>query len=341
MSQIEWKSFLAARNLAPDGESFGDLNGELVAARDGNVVAPLVDFSVIRVSGEDAASFLHNFLTNDVQNLPADGVRFAGLCTPKGRLVATFHVWRDGPDLLLAVSADLQAAILKKLSMYILRSKVKLTDANDVVLLGLAGRQATVVAQEALGATPPGPMQIANITGGQIVALAGNRYLFAVTPHVALDLWPKLAVKARPAGAATWRWIEITAGQPRIVAATQEAFVPQMVNMEVPAVGGVIFTKGCYPGQEIVARTQYLGKVKRRMYRAKMDSMLPPGTDVFTPEAGDQHCGALASVSPSPDGGYECLVVVQSSGAAAGEVYAGKPGGPPRLTLASLPYAVD
>jgi folate-binding protein YgfZ len=339
MSQIEWKSFLAARNLAPDGESFGDLNGELVAARDGNVVVPLVDFSVIRVSGEDAASFLHNFLTNDVQNLPADGVRFAGLCTPKGRLVATFHIWHDGPNLLLALSADIQAAIMKKLSMYILRSKVTIADA-DVVLVGVAGARAAAIVQEAIGAAP-GNMQAANVAGGQVLAMGSERYMLALTPQAATSAWPKLAAQAKQAGTAAWRWLEIAAGQPRVVATTQEAFVPQMMNMEVPAVGGVIFTKGCYPGQEIVARTQYLGRVKRRMYRAKMDAMLPPGTDVFTPEAGDQHCGALATVSPSPEGGYECLVVVQSSGAAAGEVYAGKPGGPPRLTLASLPYTID
>jgi hypothetical protein len=104
-------------------------------------------------------------------------------------------------------------------------------------------------------------------------------------------------------------------------------------------VAGVVFTKGCYPGQEIVARTQYLGKVKRRMYRGRLDSPLPPGTDVFTPEAGDQHCGALVTVAPSPDGSWECLTVVQSSGAEAGEVHLGNPAGP-RLELLSLPYTV-
>jgi hypothetical protein len=340
MSQTEWKTFLAARHLAPDSENFGNLAGELIAARDAAAVVPLhSDYAVIRASGEDAADFLHNLLSNDVKNLAAGDVRFAGLCSAKGRLLATFHIWHDGPDLLLAVAADIQASILKKLSMYILRSKVKLTDA-DIVLVGLAGPQAAAVIRDVLGATPKA-MQTANIPGGQVVALANNRYLIALSSQAALDAWPKLAAKAVPAGSATWRWVEIAAGQPRIVAATQEAFVPQMVNMEVPAVGGVIFTKGCYPGQEIVARTQYLGKVKRRMYRARLDTNLPAGKDVFTPESGDQHCGALVTVAPSPEGGYECLVVVQSSGAEAGEIFAGGPAVPPRLTLGSLPYAID
>jgi hypothetical protein len=125
-----------------------------------------------------------------------------------------------------------------------------------------------------------------------------------------------------------------------VVGPTQEAFVPQMLNMEVAAVGGVVFTKGCYPGQEIVARTQYLGKIKRRMFHAATDQAVSPGTDIFTPESGDQHCGAIVSAAPSPNGGYECLVVVQTTGAEAGEVYVGGPSGP-RLRILPLPYSVD
>lgn len=339
MSQKEWRDFLGARQLAADGESFGDLAGELAAARDGTVLVPLTDYAVIRASGDDAADFLHNLLSNDVKNLPADGLRFAGLCTPKGRLLATFHIWHDGADLLLALSADIMPAILKKLSMYVLRSKVKLTEAN-IVLLGLAGPGAAEAVRTSLGAVPES-QHVAAVSGGQVARLGDQRILLALTPATAQDAWPLLASKARPAGAAAWRWIEIAAGQPRVVAATQEAFVPQMVNYEVPAVGGVSFQKGCYPGQEIVARTQYLGKVKRRMYRASLDKALPAGTDVFTPESGDQHCGALVTVAPAPAGGYECLVVVQSSGAEAGNVYAGGPGVPPRLTMGTLPYTID
>lgn len=317
-----WLNFLSKQCLAADRDTFGDLTGELAAARDGTIVVPLADHAVIRASGEDAATFLHNLLTNDIQNLPADGVRFAGFCTPKGRLLATFTIWHEGPDLLLALSADIQPAILKKLSMYVLRSKVKLSNA-DLALLGLAGPGAKALADEFTG-----------------VAIGGDRYLLAMPVDAAVAAWSKLVAAAKPVGTAAWRWLEIAAGQPRVVAATQEAFVPQMVNMEVPAVAGISFNKGCYPGQEIVARTQYLGKVKRRMYRARLDQALPPGTDIFTPEAGDQHCGALVTVAPSPAGGYECLLVVQSSGAEAGEIHLGSPTGP-RATLIDQPYAIE
>lgn len=322
----DWLDFLATRQLSGDGQDFGEPGAELVAARDATIVVPLVDQDLIRASGEDAHVFLHNLLTNDVENLPADGVRFAGFCTAKGRLLATFHLWHDGPDLLLALSADIQPAILKKLSMFVLRSKVKLTDPG-LVLIGLAGVGARAVVDALADRV-------------RAIPVGGNRYLLALTPAAAIELWPQLAAQATPAGVAAWRWLEIAAGQPRVVAATQEAFVPQMMNMELPAVGGISFTKGCYPGQEIVARTQYLGKVKRRMYRARIDQALPPGTEVFTAESGEQHCGALVTVAPAPAGGHECLVVVQSSGAEAGEVFAGKPGGPPRLTLLAQPYDI-
>jgi folate-binding protein YgfZ len=338
MSQ-DWQDFLAEQKLAADSTSFGDLNAELIAARDGTVVVPLTDQGLIRASGEEAAPFLHNLMTNDIATLAADGVRFAGLCSAKGRLLATFTIWRDGADVLLALSADIQPGILKKLSMYVLRSKVKLTDTGStLVLLGLAGPAARKLI-EALGATVPAAMHTTQVAGGKVLGLADGRFMLAITPEAAMAMWPKLAGQARPAGTAAWRWLEIAAGQPRIVAATQEAFVPQMVNMEVAAVAGVSFTKGCYPGQEIVARTQYLGKVKRRMYRGKLTQPLPAGTDVFTPESQGQHCGALVTVAPAPEGGYECLLVVQSSGADAGEIHVGSADGP-TAALLSLPYSL-
>ena len=336
---LQWKDFLTRQGLADDGEGFGDLPGELVAARDGTVVVPLLDQGLIRASGEDAADFLHNLMTNDVKNLAPDTLRFAGFCTAKGRLLATFHIWRQGDDFLLAVAADIQTTILKKLSMYVLRSKVKLSDADpDCVLLGLAGPAAADLVKAVAGGMPA-PRQNLAFADGAALGLAQDRFLLAMTPAAAEAAWPALSATAKPAGVAAWRWKEIETGQPRVVAATQEAFVPQMVNMEVPEVAGVIFTKGCYPGQEVVARTQFLGKVKRRMYRAGLAEPLAAGTDVFTPEAGDQHCGALVSVAPSPAGGYECLLVVQSSGAEAGEVHVGSPAGP-RLQLLPLPDVV-
>jgi len=336
----DWIDFITGQGADGGFESFGKPAADLVAARDATVVAPLPDFGLIRAAGEDAASFLHNLLTNDVKNLGPDAARFAGLCTAKGRLIASFHIWHDRQDnLLLMLAADILPAILKKLSMYVLRSKVKLTDASDDhALIGLAGPQAEALVLGVAGAVPF-PMQVVPFDGGQVLRLDERRFVLIVDADAAPAVWTRLAAQATPVGNAAWRWLEIAAGQPRIVAGTQEAFVPQMTNLEAPAVGGVSFTKGCYPGQEIVARAQYLGKIKRRMFRARLDAPAEPGAHVFAPETGDQHCGGIVTVAPSPDGGYECLAVVQESCAEAGEVHVGTPAGP-RLSFLELPYAV-
>jgi tRNA-modifying protein YgfZ len=335
-----WKDFLAKQGAQDNFEHFGDPAGELAASRSATIVAPLADQGVIRATGEEAAGFLHNLLTNDINHIPADGARHAGMCTAKGRLIASFLIWREGGDYLLQLSADILPAIHKKLSMYVLRSKVKLLDASDErVLIGIAGPQAEALVG-GLGAKLGATMSSVAFDGGVAVRLDAQRFVLAVAAASADAVWNKLVVAAKPAGLAAWRLAEIAAGQPRVVAATQEAFVPQMINYELPAVGGVSFQKGCYPGQEIVARTQYLGKVKRRMYRARLDAAFPPGTDVFTPEAGNQHCGALVSVAPAPEGGYECLLVVQSSGMEAGEVHVGSPDGP-KAAFLPLPYAIE
>jgi folate-binding protein YgfZ len=337
----QWIAFLAAQGLAEDGRSFGSIADELRVARDGEVVAPLNDLGLIRASGADAAGFLHNLLTNDIKGLAADGARFAGLCTPKGRLLALFLVWREGDDFLLMLPHDILPAVLKKLSMYILRSKVKLADASaERVLIGYS-KAATVPPASNLSQTLArmAHFGVAPTEGGQSVRLDDSRWLLVLDPGMALSRWQQMTADAKPVGLAAWQWLEVAAGQPRVVAATQEAFVPQMLNMELPAVAGVSFSKGCYPGQEIVARTQFLGKVKRRTYRAGIAAEAAPGASLYAPETGDQHCGAVVSVAPSPAGGFECLVCVQIGARESGEVRVGGLDGE-QLEFMSLPYAL-
>ena len=337
----EWISSLAAQGLAADGSSFGAAADELLAARDGAVVAPLGDLGLIRATGVDAAGFLHNLLTNDINGITPGGARFAGLCTAKGRLLALLLIWREGDDFLLMLPRDILPAILKKLSMYVLRSKVKLTDATaERALIGYSVKASAPSASalgEAVANLPRFGVTAAE--GGQALRLDDTRWLLVLDAAMAGSRWQALADSARPVGLAAWQWLEIAAGQPRVVAATQEAFIPQMLNMELPAVAGVSFSKGCYPGQEIVARTQYLGKVKRRTYRARLAVAAAPGAHVYAPETGDQHCGAVVSVAPSPAGGFECLVCVQSGAVETGEVHVGSPAGE-RLEFLPLPYEI-
>ncbi|AJP48357.1 hypothetical protein PG1C_07575 [Rugosibacter aromaticivorans] len=349
----EWTTFLASQGLAANSaEHFGQLDAELQAARDSVAVTPLADLGLIRVSGEDAASFLHNLMTNDILGIDATSARTAGFCTPKGRLLAIFLIWREGNDYLLMLPREILPPLLKKLSMFILRAKVKLTDAtNERALIGISVLSvlSTVLPAPSAGSTLEVPtfinpalprLGLAATDGGQLIRLDNTRWLLALDPAAAIRRWPQITATAKVTGLAAWHWLEIAAGQPRVTAATQEAFVPQMLNMELPAVAGVSFTKGCYPGQEIVARTHYLGKVKRRTYRARLASLAAPGTHVYAPETGDQQCGALVSIAPSPEDGFECLVSVQSSAVAAGEVHLGAPDGE-RLTFLPLPYTLD
>ena len=328
----DWNQRLIAAGMQAAGEHFGTPAEELAAARDGAIVAPLAEFGLIRASGPDASVFLHNLLTNDIKGIDAATLRLAGFCTPKGRLLAIFAIWREGEDFLLLVPQEILPGILKKLSMFVLRAKVKLTDASaERVLLG---------ASPAPAFCEPTLAAVSVTDGGVLIRLDASRALLCLQADAAPARWDALTEKARPVGSLAWQWLEIAAGQPRVVGATQEVFVPQMLNMDLPGVSGVSFTKGCYPGQEIVARTHYLGKVKRRMLRARFTTAAAPGTHVYAPETGDQQCGALVSVAPSPEGGCEALVSVQLGVVEAGEVHLGTPEGE-RLGFLPLPYALE
>ncbi|MFA7270857.1 MAG: folate-binding protein [Sterolibacterium sp.] len=334
----EWTDFLVRQGARHDGLDFGKPAEELAHAQSATILTPLLDLALIRVSGEEAKLFLHNLLTNDIKRLRFDAAQRNGLCNPKGRLLATFLVWYENADLMIAVSADLHAAILKKLSMYVLRTKVKLTDASDErVLVGLSGTQVEAVLG-GLGNIPAGTMTVSSIEHGHVIRLDDLRFLLALDISAAPKIWQRLAVAAHPAGLSAWHWREITSGIPQVTAATSEEFIPQMVNFDL--IGGVSFHKGCYPGQEIVARTQYLGKLKRRMYRAHLETASTSfGDQLYAPETGEQSCGRIVNIAPSPQGGNELLAVIQSTCADAGEVHLGNPVGP-SLVLLPLPYAL-
>ena len=338
-----WKRFLESRGAGfetDEARDFGNAQAELIAAESATVLAPLTQFGLIRAAGEDAAAFLHNLFSNDVQHLGRDRAERCGFCSPKGRLLADFLVWREEHDYLLLLSADIQPAILKKLGMYVLRSKVKLSDAgNDRVLLGVAGSEAAA-AIKALGTEcSAAPFDVARFDGGSVIRLDERRFQVVASTEAAPDVWEKLAAVARPVGTPVWRWLEIAAGIPHITLPTQEEFVPQMANLEL--IGGVSFTKGCYPGQEVVARTKYLGKVKRRTYRAHIDGGCPlPGTDLYSPDLPDQSCGKVIEAAPSPSGGCEILASMLMASAEGGEVRVGSADGL-RLAFRALPYPLE
>lgn len=338
-----WTDFLARTGATLEDSSirFDSPEAEVRAAESGTVVVPLVHLGLIRSIGDDSVDFLHNLLSNDVKKLGADGAQWSSFNTPKGRMLASLLLWNDASGQMIAAAADVQPMLLKKLSMYVLRSKVKLGDAGaDTVLIGISGGDASAVFERAGIAAPVVPMTQAAAGEVRCIRLNERNLVLALPAASAPEIFDKLiASGARKAGTAAWQLAMIRAGLPLITAATQEEFVAQMLNFDV--IGGVSFNKGCYPGQEIVARTQYLGKLKKRMYRVRVSTDTAPaaGADLFTPDFGEQSAGKLVNVVPTLDGGFEALAVMQTSSAASGEAHLGSPQGP-RLEFLDLPYAL-
>lgn len=296
----------------------------------------LQDWGLITATGPDSASFLNSQLTQDLLHLAPGQTRLAGYCSPKGRLLATFWAWQAGADTVaLACSADLLAPTLKRLSMFVLRAKCKLADASaDLALFGLAG--ASVAAGwAAAGGDPaalPAPGQCVRLGPGWWVRLPDA----AACPRALLVQAAGEPCPALPALVAQdWAWLEVRSGIARITAATVEQFVPQMVNLELT--GGVNFQKGCYPGQEVVARSQYRGTLKRRMVRVQADAPLHPGAEVTHSADPGQPAGMVVLGAGAPSGAWEALVEVKTALVATpGDLAAGAV----VLRPADLPYAL-
>ncbi|WP_332813609.1 CAF17-like 4Fe-4S cluster assembly/insertion protein YgfZ [Ramlibacter sp.] len=290
---------------------------------------PLAHLGVIRARGEDAARFLHNQLTQDFVLLPPDRARLAAFCTPKGRMLASMVGMALSPqDILLVLSLDLLAPTLRRLSMFVLRSKVQLADATqDFALQGLAGAAARVALQ---GAAEPWSKRVAGAAQGVALYPADGQ------PRA---LWVAPAGEPLPEAAdlppAAWLWGEVRSGVATITAPVTEAFVPQMLNYE--SVGGVNFKKGCYPGQEVVARSQFRGTLKRRGYIVHSAAPLQAGQEVFRESDAGQPCGLVAQAAPAPGGGWDAIASMQVSAAEGGGLTAGAADGPP-LELLPLPY---
>ncbi|CAN0621561.1 tRNA-modifying protein YgfZ [Burkholderia multivorans] len=305
---------------------------------------PLTQFGVIDVAGADAATFLHTQLTNDVEHLDAASARLAGYCSPKGRLLASFLAWRAGHDVRLLVSKDIQAAVQKRLSMFVLRAKAKLSDASDTLaVVGFAGDVRGALSG-IFDALPDGVHVKVDGPAGALIRLpdaAGRlRYLW-IGPRAEVDA--RLAAldgKLPAVSPAVWDWLDVRAGEPRVTQPAVEQFVPQMVNFDV--IGAVNFRKGCYPGQEVVARSQYRGTIKRRTALAHVagdTDTVHAGIEVFQSDDPGQPCGMIVNAAAAPAGGFDVLVEIKLAALESGSVHLGAADGP-ALAFAPLPYAL-
>ena len=264
-------------------------------------VALLSQLGVIRAEGLDAASFLHGQLTQDTALLGQAEARLAAFCSAKGRMQASFVVFKRSPtELLLVCPQEILAPTLKRLSMFVMRAKAKLSDSSaDFSVIGLAGPAMDLLAEKD------------RPVWAKLDLDAANLVVLYPADGVRRGLWVAPVGTALPVGEAldpaVWAWGEVRSGIATISAQITDAFVPQMLNYE--SVGGVNFKKGCYPGQEVVARSQFRGTLKRRTALVHSPVALAAGQDVFTPEDPEQPCATVVLAAARPDGhGFDALV---------------------------------
>ena len=292
-------------------------------------IAPLPHLGVIRVEGEDAAKFLHGQLTQDFSLLGLSEAHLAAFCSAKGRMLASFIGFkRSHTEVLLVCSHDLLAATLKRLSMFVLRAKARLTDASaDYVLLGLAGSTVGKVA----GHTGPAWSKCDFGTANLICLYPAD--------GVPRALWVAPAGEPRPVGeplsAEAWLWSEVRSGVATLSASVVDAFVPQMLNYE--SVGGVNFKKGCYPGQEVVARSQFRGTLKRRAYLVHCAAPMKAADEAFDAADASQPCGTVVQAAAAPQGGFDAIVSMRTDATTGPGLRLGRNDGPP-IELLALPY---
>lgn len=306
----DWFNAPSLRRQANHGCDFGDPAAEAAAALDGTVRIPLCALGTLRVSGADAQDFLQNQLSSDLRRLTPERAQLSSYNSPKGRVLAVLTVLRDADDVLLELPREILADTLQRLRRYVLRAKVKLEDARAALpALGLAGAQAPALLAQARLPAPRESLDCAR--SGDLLVLrrpgAIPRYSLHGPPERLASLWSQWSGAAQPAGDQAWRLLDIEAGVPAVYAATSEHFVPQMLALD--RLGAISFDKGCYPGQEIVARVHYLGQLKRGLFKAYSESAAPPGAAVY--RAGEpQAAGEVVDCARHPRRGHAVLLVL-------------------------------
>lgn len=343
----EWRAHLLGAGAVVQGErieSFGDPHQEIQAAATADIVADLSSHSLIRAHGGDVTTFLQGQLTNDIRLVDKSHSQLSGYCNPKGRMFSIFRILMRNEDYLLQLPAPLLDTILTRLRMYVLRANVKLVSADeDLQRIGVAGPESAAIIDRQLGVVPEEDMACIAEGDSTILRLPGiqPRFEIVTTLATARRLWEGLEQDCRPVGTPSWAWLDIMAGLPNIYRETSEAFIPQMMNLEI--LGGVSFGKGCYTGQEIVARMQYLGKLKQRMYRAHVfttEQIPRPGDTIHTPYQPGQTVGTIVDAQRSPESGYDMLAVIYKSSVKQGLLHLSGDQ-EARLTMQDVPYSLD
>lgn len=338
-----WQTYLRNHHAVIENNCvahFGDIATELKNTQTGTIMADLSHYGLLHFSGEDVQTFLQSQLSCDIREINLHKAQYGSYCTPKGRILTSFLLWQQGNACLMQLPTSLCAPIQKRLSLYVLRAKVRLADVSDTqVRIGIAGQNAARLMEEIMGSRSNSEQSMHVVHTEKIsgLYLSQHRMELITSLENAPTVWEHLAQHAQPVGASCWDWLDIQSGIPMILPETQEAFLPQMINLD--AIGGVSFNKGCYPGQEIVARTQYLGKLKRRMFLAHIATTdtITAGDALYSNDMDDQSSGNIVNAARSPEGGFDVLAVIQQSSVDTHKIHWQSLNGP-ALEIKLLPY---
>ena len=293
-----------------------------------------------QVEGEDATTFLQGQFSNDINAVTSSTGQISSYCTPKGRMLAILYICKRGDSYFLLTSKDIAEEVMKRLQMYVMRSKVSITVMYDALLMGVCGdTQAEIL--DTLHLTPiDSHYQVSANESfiGMNIPSINSRYLVIGNETSAQQLQKLDTKDVNIYSASYWQWLDIMAGLPSITSNVQEAFVPQMANMEL--IEGVSFSKGCYPGQEIVARLHYLGNANRRMFRISVEhsESINIGDDIYT-HGSDQPVGKVVSVINEADNKYSGLAVLRIEAAKKNQLAIGSASGN-SIQIMPLPYDV-
>lgn len=342
----EWKEFLLSQNAQIENNcvnSFGATIDEEQVAYNKLVIADLSHYALIEASGDDVVEFLQGQLTNDIKLVNDKLSQLSAYCNPKGRILANFRIFKRNDHYFLRLPADTSEATIKRLRMFIMRSKVELTDSSDTLIhIGIAGVNAPSKLNEIFKTLPKLADETCYENDITLIKLAGElpRYEAYGALQSIKQLWENLQNDAELIGENSWNLLTVRAAIPEIVAATVEEFVPQMVNLQ--AINSLSFTKGCYPGQEVVARMHYLGKLKRRLFHGYLDSDTLPlaGQPIYSAGENAQKAGQIVTASWSKDHKIELLAVLQIEKAEGGPLYLDS-GNQAAIEFLPLPYSLE
>ena len=314
----EWLEFLKTQHAIVENDTilhFGEVGASVPELNDQTIITPLIEVGVIGISGEDSNDFLQNQFSNDVRTVSESHSQLNAYCSPKGRVLSLFRLLKQQDRFYLLLPQERLQATLKRLKMFVLRSKVLLNDASEHWgTIGIGGANANALIQSIFSSVPEQADDCVTQEQMSAIKLSGpmNRYLLLAPYEQLITVWTQCQDKAQAVSPQNWQYLNIQSGIPEVYEATSDEFVPQMLNLH--SLNGISFKKGCYPGQEVVARMHYLGKQKRRMYLAHTegDCSPQPGDNLYSAQSeSEQSVGKIVMAGSAPNGGYDVLAVMQ------------------------------